>query len=296
MEVVRGLVSIITVNFNGFQDTCELIDSLTENEPYSHEIIVVDNASRNDEAKKLADSYSHIQVVSNQVNLGFAGGNNKGYLLAKGEYVLFLNNDIIITRPFLQQLVERLESGKVGLVTPKIMYEEDRSRIQFAGFTPLSPISLRNYIIGTGEVDEGQYDEAKQTPYVHGAAMMGKKEVIDRVGLMTDVYFLFYEELDWSVQFRKSGYDLWYEPAATVYHKECMTAKRGSPLRLYYMTRARLLFARLNIEGVNKWLSCLYLSTFPLCKNSLYYLLRCEWGHLSVLWKGSWKGLTDSLK
>lgn len=288
-----GLVSIITVNYNGILDTCELIETLAEKETYPYELIVVDNASQNDEAVRLQHKYPDVHIVSSSVNLGFAGGNNLGYPFAKGKYILFLNNDIIITEPFLQKMVKRLESGHIGLVSPKLKYEEDRNRIQFAGFTLLSPITLRNYIIGTGEIDYGQYDAATQTPYVHGAAMMGKKNVIDRVGLMTDIYFLFYEELDWSIQFKKAGYDLWYEPAAVVYHKECMAAKRGSPLRLYYMTRARVLFARRNIGGFYKLLSCTYLVTIPLCRNMILHLSRQEWKHLAALWRGMWAGLTD---
>lgn len=294
MECSNKKVSIITVNFNGFGDTCELIESLKKYETYPYEIIVVDNASRENEAENLQKRYPDICVVRSPSNLGFAGGNNLGYPFAGGEYVLFLNNDILIDKPFLQKLVDRLEAGFVGLVSPKIKYEENRERIQFAGFTSLSSITLRNRIIGTGEIDRGQYDHAIITPYVHGAAMMGKKEVIDRIGLMPELYFLFYEELDWSVQFRKAGYTLWCEPAAVVYHKECMTAKRGSSLRLYYMTRSRLLFARRNLDGLAKSLSCLYLSTVPLLKNSLSHLLHLEWVHLAALWKGTWRGLTDS--
>lgn len=293
MKNTSGLVSIITVNYNGYQDTCELIESLAKHECYPYEVIVVDNASRNDEAIKLQSRYPNICVVPSSVNLGFAGGNNLGYSIAQGEYIFFLNNDVVISGPILQPLVDRLNCEQVGLVSPKIKYEEDRSRIQFAGFTPLSSITLRNCIKGTHEIDEGQYNKAMLTPYVHGAAMMGKKALIEHVGLMTDVYFLFYEELDWSERFRKAGYELWYEPSAVVFHKECMTAKKGSPLRLYYMTRARLLFARRNMNGIYKFLSCFYLLTIPLSKNTFFHLSRWEWKHLFSLWQGTCRGLMD---
>lgn len=293
MEKTKGLVSIITVNYNGFKDTCELVESLNLHETYPYEVIIVDNASFNDESVKLQQKYPNIHVIPSYTNLGFAGGNNLGYLSIKGEYVLFLNNDIIITEPFLEKLVGRLVVENVGLVSPKIKYEENRERIQFAGFTDLSPITLRNRIIGTGELDCGQFDIATKTPYVHGAAMIGKKEIIDRIGLMSEVYFLFYEELDWSIRFRKSGYELWYEPSAVVFHKECMTAKRGSSLRLYYMTRARLLFARRNTEHVGKVLPCIYLTTMPLLKYTLYSIFHAKWSHLVALWKGTKDGLFD---
>lgn len=293
MEKTKGLVSIITVNYNGFKDTCELIESLILYEPYPYEVIVVDNASFNNEAEELRRRYSNVLIISSDINLGFAGGNNLGYLSVKGEYVLFLNNDIIITEPFLEKLVGRLVVENVGLVSPKIKYEKNRERIQFAGFTNLSPITLRNRIIGAGELDRGQFDIATKTPYVHGAAMIGKKEIIDRIGLMSEVYFLFYEELDWSIRFIKSGYELWYEPSAVVFHKECMTAKRGSSLRLYYMTRARLLFARRNTEQVRRVLACIYLTTIPLLKNTLCSIFYGKWSYLIALWKGTKDGLFD---
>ena len=97
MKSKKKVVSIITINYNGMRDTCELIDSLAENEVYPYEVIVVDNASRNDEASKLQKRYVDIRVVSSPVNLGFAGGNNLGYSFVESDYVLFLNNDIIIT-------------------------------------------------------------------------------------------------------------------------------------------------------------------------------------------------------
>lgn len=285
------MVSIITVNYNGYKDTCELIDSLSKYETYPYEIIVVDNASSGDDAIKLHEKYPTICVVSSNINRGFAGGNNLGYVYAKGDYVIFLNNDTIIKYSFLEPLVKKLDTTHCGLVSPKIMYEEAPDRIQFAGFTSLSSITVRNSTIGTGEKDNGQYDTSSLTPYVHGAAMMGRKDIIDKVGLMTEIYFLFYEELDWSERFKDAGYQLWYEPASVIFHKEGMTAKLGTPLRLYYMTRGRLLFVRRNLKGLVKILSCLYLSTIVLLKNTITFAIQAEWGMLPSLWKGTWSGI-----
>lgn len=285
------MVSIITVNYNGCEDTCELIDSLARNETYPYEVIVVDNASAGNDVLILKSRYPGLCIVESNRNLGFAGGNNLGYAHAKGEFILFLNNDVIIAEPILENLVKRLEDPLCGLVSPLIMYYEPSDRIQFAGFTPLSPITLRNQIIGTGEINRGQYDQPHETPYVHGACMIGRKETIEKVGLMTDIYFLFYEELDWCEQFRKKGYQLWYDPSSVIYHKESMTARKGSPLRLYYMTRARLIFARRNLKGMNKYLSCLYLISIVLIKESLKYLCHGDWKMLRATCKGTWSGI-----
>ena len=259
-------LSIITINYNGLKDTCELIDTLPL-EDDSIEVIVVDNASTQDEATEIEQRYPQVKVIRSKENLGFAGGNNLGIQAAKGKYLFFINNDTIlrckkedVRSKMFQPLMDRLESSpKIGVASPKIRFSWGDNPIQFAGYTPLSSITLRNRSIGCGEADDGQYDTAHPTPYSHGAAMMVKREVIDKVGLMPECYFLYYEELDWSMMIRRSGYDIWYEPACTIFHKESQTTGQNSALRTYYITRNRLFFAKRNINSPQKYLTYLYL-------------------------------------
>lgn len=104
------MVSIITVNYNGLDDTCEMIDSFLLNETYPFEIIVVDNGSQPSQAEKFRQYYAidpQVKVVQN-INNGFAGGNNAGLNVASGDYLFFINNDTYITQPILEALVRRL--------------------------------------------------------------------------------------------------------------------------------------------------------------------------------------------
>lgn len=256
------LLSIITINYNGLRDTCELIDTLPVDDE-SLEVIVVDNASVQDEATVIEQRYPKVTVIRSDQNLGFAGGNNLGVKAAHGKYLFFLNNDTLLYTKgphFFQPLIDRLESSeKIGMVCPKIRFTWGDRLIQYAGYTPLSPITLRNQSIGYGEEDKGQYDTAQPTPYAHGAAMMVKREAVEKAGMMPECYFLYYEELDWSEIFRRAGYEIWYEPACTVYHKESQTTGQMSPLRTYYITRNRLLFARRNLRGGVRYLTYSYL-------------------------------------
>ena len=115
---MNTLVSIITVNYNGLADTCEMIDSFRKYETYPYEIIVVDNGSRVPEGEEIKKRYPEIKVVQN-TNTGFAGGNNAGLKVAQGEYFFFLNNDTLIQEPILEVLVRRLEADKMnGGVSP----------------------------------------------------------------------------------------------------------------------------------------------------------------------------------
>ena len=278
-------ISIITVNYNGLKDTCELIETLPLDDT-SIEVIVVDNASKVDEAAIIRQRYPQVHAIRSNKNLGFAGGNNLGIKEAKGRYLYFINNDTLLDidtegrkrasfeRLFLP-LIHRLESSdSIGMVCPKIRFAWDSHPIQFAGYTPLSPITVRNRSIGFGEDDRGQYDTAHPTPYAHGAAMMVKREVIEKAGLMPECYFLYYEELDWSMMIRRAGYDIWYEPAVAIYHKESQSTGQESPLRTYYITRNRLMLVSRNVGGLNKVASLAYLVCLVAPKDIIKHLVK----------------------
>jgi GT2 family glycosyltransferase len=261
-------LSIITVNYNGLEDTCALIESIPFNE--NMEVIVVDNASNQDEANSIKERYPQVKVIRSVKNLGFAGGNNLGIKAATGKYLYLINNDTIFRAFNIQPLIDRLESSpKIGIVCPKIRFAWGANPIQFAGYTPLSIITVRNQAIGYSEEDCGQYDSPHFTPYAHGAAMLIKREAMEKVGLMPECYFLYYEELDWSMMFTRAGYEIWYDPACTIYHKESQSTGQNSPLRTYYITRNRLLLVKRNWKGISKYISYFYLITIVATKNIL---------------------------
>ncbi len=281
-------LSIITINYNGLKDTCELIESIPFNRKM--EVIVVDNASKEDEASIIAERNSQVKVIRSPRNLGFAGGNNLGIKEAKGKYVLLINNDTYFKDFKIEPLIKRLESSeKIGIVCPKLRFAWGNNPIQFAGYTPLSPITVRNQAIGFCDEDHDQYNTARPTPYAHGAAMLIKREAINKVGLMPECFFLYYEELDWSMIFTRAGYEIWYDPACTVYHKESQTTGQNSPLRTYYITRNRLLLVKRNYKGINKYLSYIYLIGIVGLRDILKYTVTRQ----PSLFKAVLKGLRD---
>lgn len=283
-------LSIVTINYNGLQDTLQLIQSIKENvKSVSFEIIVVDNASKQNEAQVIELQYPEVITIRSEVNLGFSGGNNLGIRRARGRSIFLLNNDTYIETDGLKKMKDRLDSSpKIGAVSPKIKFADSGHPIQFAGYTPLTKITLRNNLIGFGVADEGQFEKPMATPYVHGAAMMLKREVIKNVGLMPELYFLYYEELDWSSQMAAAGYELYYEPGCTVYHKESRSTGQNSALRSYYLTRNRMLYAwrnrtipeallsicyQITVVGVRDMLMDLLHGRFDLCKATLSGIL-----------------------
>ena len=168
----------------------------------------------------------------------------------------------------------------------KIRFAWGDKPIQFAGYTPLSRYTMRNRSIGFGETDKGQYDTAHPTPYAHGAAMMVKREVLEKVGLMPECYFLYYEELDWSMMFTRAGFTIWYEPACTIYHKESQTTGQNSPLKTYYLTRNRLLFVKRNIQGLQRYITYTYLLLIVAPRDICKYILHRQFNLASATTKG----------
>ena len=280
-------ISIITINYNGLNDTCALIETIPNNDKL--EVIVVDNASKNQEAEAdtISKKYPYVKVIKSEKNLGFAGGNNLGIKAARGKYLFFINNDTLFKDFNIQALIDRLESSPtIGVVCPKIRFAWGNNPIQFTGYTPLSKITVRNQSIGFGEEDKGQYDAPHPTPYAHGAAMLIKQEAIEKTGLMPECFFLYYEELDWSMMFTRAGYQIWYEPQCTIYHKESQSTGQNSPLRTYYMVRNRLLLVKRNWDGLTKYVTYAYLIGVVGVRDFLKYVLTGKWELVRATFRG----------
>jgi len=269
------LVSIITVNYNQAEVTCAFIESLNKITYPNFEVIVVDNNSQEDDSSIIKQRYPNIIFIQNPINYGFAAGNNFGLMRAKGEYVMLLNNDIEVPPHFMEPLVEKLEGNpKVGAVSPKIKFYYQSDTIQYAGFTPINNITMRNTAIGYRQKDIGQYEADRETAYAHGAAMMVPMRVVKEVGLMSYVFFLYYEEADWCARIAKAGYSMYYVHNSFVLHKESVSTGKLSSLKIYYLNRNRIVFMRRNIAGKEFYLSLAYQLFIAIPKNAFQFLIK----------------------
>ena len=269
-------LSIITVNYNGLADTRDLVNSvLNLFFPFSFEVIVVDNASRENEAEVLKREFPSIIILRSEKNMGFARANNLGIKHSSGEFLYFLNNDALLSEQGGVEVGKMMqflrENPTVGGLSPKIKYNEPKNLIQFAGSTQLSFVTLRNFQIGYKEEDKNQYTTMRPIPYLHGAAMMVSRKAIEEMGEMPECYFLYYEEIDWSKTIRRK-YKLYYFPQATVYHKESATTGVDSPLKAYFLTRNRLIYSFRHRQGWIRLLSILYQVTVAAPVHILRYL------------------------
>ena len=274
MKQNRPDIAVVTVNYNGLETTTQMLQSLfaaLAGCPYPFRVWVVDNGSKTNEAAVLAQRFPQIEAIRSEENRGFAGGNNLAMEKTDADFILLLNNDIIVRNDFVTPLVRRFEQDdRAGIVSPKIL-DYETGTVQFAGYTT-NRLMTRITNPAFGKKDSERFSTAVQTPFAHGAALMIRKSVTDRIGPMSLRYFLYFEELDWSVKAVRAGYRIWMEPASQVLHHGSRTVGGLSRLKIYYNTRNRLIFARETLPSRTAWRSFVFQLFFSLPKNCVRYM------------------------
>lgn len=290
--VIWPRVSIIILNWNGWRDTIECLESVYHVTYANYDVVVVDNGSEDESIEKLRDycegnlrvesarcEYSHdnkpitlteyteeqardgkqigksppdspsqsrLILIENQSNYGFSGGNNIGIMFALKalgpDYVLLLNNDVIVGPAFLSRLVEVSESdAKIGIAGPRIYNYSHVDKIAFAG----GRINLwlgQSHHVGLNETDEGKHSKVAEVDYIEGSCLLVKTKVVEDVGMFDSAYVSYWEDTDWCIRANRAGYKVVYVPTAQIWHKESSTS--AGPIKVYYFTRNRFLFMK----------------------------------------------------
>jgi GT2 family glycosyltransferase len=256
-------VAIIVLCYNGIADTLACLASLAQLDypPERLEVVVLDNASRDDTPAQVRAAFPAVTVIANGANLGFAAGNNVGlrYALEHGfDYAMLLNNDTELAPDCLTQLVAEAETDpQIGVVGPLIYYHAAPTRIWSAGGT----IDWRRGICSmVGEVeDAGQFSAPRDADFVTGCAMLIRRAALERAGLLDERFFMYFEETEWCVRVARAGYRVRFTPWAKLWHKIPLDARYDKEYLAYYMTRNRLLFLRAAQAGLRTWLDALLL-------------------------------------
>ena len=262
------------------------------------EVIVVDNGSTANPVPAWEKKYPGIKFIRSEYNLGFAGGNNLGIKQAGGDYLFFVNNDTEFTPGLVESLAKTLdEHPECGMISPKIRYFDQPDVLQYAGFTPMNYYTARNSCIGQFEKDGGQYDNLTgETGYIHGAAMMLRREAVIKAGFMPEVYFLYYEEMDWCEAVRRAGYTIRINMQALIYHKESVSVGSKSPIKEFFMNRNRILFIRRNCGLMTRFTFWIYFLCVVTPRNILSYVKDKQMPFISIIIRAIWWNVTHSVK
>lgn len=225
---MNPFVSIVIVNWNGKENLKECLESLSKIDYSNYEVILVDNGSTDGSVTLVKKQFPKVIIVESDKNLGFAGGNNLGYERSKGEYILFLNNDTIVTRNFLGNLVDFIKEKKdLAIIQPKILFHRPGSTLHH------KINSIGNFLLRSGflyHLDYGKEDTEREFPYeifsAYGACFLARRSVIEKVGLFDPDYFAYFEETDLCHRIWLAGYKIMILPSVLIYHKGAKTAQK----------------------------------------------------------------------
>ncbi len=295
-EQTNPLVSIITLNYNGTADTCRFLESTQKLLYKNYEVLVCDMNSAVDPTPLIeAGNFTNTRLLRCGKNLGFAAGNNWGMRQASGQYYFIVNNDTELSPSILNELLEPFKhDSSIAVTCPKIKYYDHPEVIQYAGFAKMNMFTGRTHTIGDHQKDDGSYNQPGYTNGAHGCAMMVKKEAAEKTGMFPEKFFLYYEEWDWSMRLMKAGYNIFYQPAALIYHKESMSVGKNSTLKTYYLSRNRILFMRRNCSRLQLAVFFVFYSAFTFPKTVLGYLLKGDFSSLNVYVKAIWWNFVNS--
>lgn len=266
-EILKeSLVYIISVNFNAAEHTIEMVNSLKNIVYKKYKIIIIDNGSNFSDYEKLKQIEDSCILIRSETNLGFSGGNNIGIKRAiedKADYILLLNNDTIVEKNFLNELIESMERNNSDLVCPKILNYYNKQIINYAG-GDIVPYKGAVNIYGLGECDSEKYNCVKDITFAHGCCLLTSTEALIKTEGLEDSYFLYFEDTDLSARLKLLGKRMIYEPKAIIYHKESISTKKFSDNYQYYFCRNRLQFIKRNIKYPMKIIALLYTSLYML--------------------------------
>jgi GT2 family glycosyltransferase len=280
-------VSIIILNYQRGTDVLECLESVTHIDYPAYEVTVVDNGSTDNSLLNIRKRYPQVRIIENGRNLGYAEGNNIGIREKSCPYFLLLNDDAVVGKSILKDLVEAVQADpRAGIAGPAILYHEDRDRIWCAG----GRISLFGYAshIGKGQRIESR-NSLRPVEYICGCAILIRREVINQIGLLDPEYFSYFEDADYCFRARRAGYRCLYVPSPTVWHKAGADWV-VNPVQAYYYMRNAIIFARKNLRGLRR-IIFIWSQLFLMLP---YYFLMLIWKDPGIV-KNLTRGLRDGL-
>lgn len=246
-------IIIIVLNWNGRDDTLECLESVRKIDYPYFSTVVVDNGSSDDSVNSIKKRFPDVIVLETGQNLGFAAGNNVGmrYALDNGaDFILLLNNDTVVDSQLLNNFMKAAESVEAGgIFGAKIYYFAKPDKIWYAGSKWIEKSQSFDHV-GLNETDNGTaFNTITETDYACGCALLVRAEVLKKIGLLDERFFLIFEETDLCYRGKRAGYKCYLVPGAKVWHKiSASIGGRQSSQYLYYLTRNRLLWAEKNLQ------------------------------------------------
>ena len=243
--------TIIVLNWNGRSYLEACLSALFSQTHQAQRIVLVDNGSTDDSLALVRRQFPAVDIIENEINLGYAGGNNVALRQLETEVAILVNPDIVVRHDWLENLLVAFrQDAAIGIAGCKLLYPGEE-QLQHAGGLINHPHAMPEHR-GMYGMDEGQWDSVADVDFVTGAAFAIRREVIETAGLLDEGFFMYFEDADWCVRARRFGFRVVYVPQATAVHDESAIAVRGSPsyLRHFHSGRLRYLLKHFEAEEI----------------------------------------------
>jgi len=257
------LVTIVLLNYNRAEDSIECIRSINENDYPNYIILLIDNCSTDNSVEIFGKQLKDVEIIKTEKNLGYTGGVNFGLKMAQekqSDYILLINNDTLVEKTFLTEMVSAIEKDqKAAVACGTILCEHNRKEIWYAGG---KIVKWRGLAIHKGKNTNFNFDASKcpvYTSFVTGCMMLIRTKYLLEIGLEDERFFMYLDDIELSARIQRKGFKLLYVPSAVIYHK--VFEKGKSPFMLYYSVRNRLLLISVMLSGSMKLIANIYFLT-----------------------------------
>lgn len=236
-------VSVIIVSWNALHHLRSFLPSVVASATRDVEIVLADNASTDGSAEWVRATYPHVTIATFDRNYGYCGGNNRGAEAAKGDILIFLNNDVRVDAGWIAPILDRFRSdASIAVVQPKLRSHERPHEFEYAGaaggFLDSHGFPFcRGRLFDTVESDHGQYDTATPIFWASGAAFCVRADVFREAGGFDEDFVFHMEEIDLCWRIQQLGHTVWYEPKSVVYHLGGGSLPPSNPRKLFYNYR-----------------------------------------------------------
>ena len=290
----QPLIISVILNTNRRDDTLACLESLMLTRYPNMQTIVLDNNSADGSVAAIRNQFPAVQIINLKENLGYAGNNNVGIeeaLRQGADWVLVLNEDVILDKDCIQKLIEVGESDpKIGIVGPLVYHFDEPTVIQSAG--GMLGKYWESIHLGKNEPDHGQYKEPHFVEWISGCAILVRRTAIEQAGMLDGGYFIYWEETEWCIRIGRAGWKIVHVPESKLWHKGVQKNYSPKPSFSYYATRNHFVtLAKHNaplVARIYTWLQTI--------RTLVSWTIKPKWQHLREHRDAMWRGVLDFLR
>jgi GT2 family glycosyltransferase len=280
-------LSIIIVNWNGCEITKQCLESIyAQTKKISFEVIVVDNGSTDLSCEMIKNNFSQVKIIQNNENRGFAAANNQGIKEANGDFILLLNNDtIILDRALEKTLTIAKENPEAGIVGCRVLNADKSLQSSCFRFPSLLNLTLaathldmvfpNHRFFGRERYAKAHWNAITEVDVLTGCFMLVRREAYEQTGLLDERFFMYAEETDWCLRFKRMGWKVLYAPFGEIIHLGRASSRKNKGAMALQLKGSILLFIKKHRSRLSYSAACLIISLYFILRAPILFNANC---------------------